>query len=174
MDRLPDTHLPPDGLPLALATSLLPASNTWTTTVVLSVASPLKVGVGSLDGVAMASSVTVGERVSTMKVRSSLNPGPLPNELSCSATALYSCLPSDRGGLACPDVQAPPVPVAAAAATSVSPEKILIVTGFVSLAVPLNVGVASLESAATGLNLTFGGEAITVKAISALVPVPVL
>ena len=83
----------------------------------LSVAVPLNVGVVSFDGVGTAFSVTVGERVSTTKWTSLLLPDGLPRELFCSATAVYSCTPSASAGLACPEVQPPPVPVAPALAT---------------------------------------------------------
>src|SRR5207249_3764972 len=87
-----------------------------TMTGVVSLAEPLKVGAVSFDGDFGAFKVTVGEVVSTMKVTALLLPGGFPSELSCTATAVYC--PLESGGLALPDVQAPPVPVAVAVATS--------------------------------------------------------
>ena len=82
---------------------------------VVSLPVPLKDGVVSLDGDFGDFSVTVGEAVSTTNVAGELTPGGFPSELSWAATAVYCPLAS--AGLASPDVQAPPVPVAVALAT---------------------------------------------------------
>ena len=80
-----------------------------------SLAVPLNEGVESLVGEEIAFSVTAGLTVCTVNVRSWLKPGPLPNSLSCSATAVY--VPSGSAGAAAPELQLPPVPDACASAT---------------------------------------------------------
>ena len=57
-------------------------------TVVVSLAVPLNDGVESFVGEETVFNVTTGLAVCTVNVRSRLKPGPLPNELSCSATAV--------------------------------------------------------------------------------------
>ena len=81
----------------------------------LSLADPVKDGVVLFDGDSGCFSVTVGEAVSTTNVTGTLVPGGFPSELSCLATAVYC--PLGRAGLASPELQAPPVPVAVALAT---------------------------------------------------------
>ena len=83
----------------------------------LSLAVPAKDGVLLFDGVFGWLRVTVGELVSTVKVTGALSPAGFPSELPCVATAVY--WPLDKAGLALPDVQAPPVPVAVAVETTV-------------------------------------------------------
>ena len=78
---------------------------------------PLKEGVVFFDGVGGWFNVTVGELVSTMNVTGELVPGEFPSELGCSAIAV-NC-PLERAGLASPELQPPPVPVAAALETTV-------------------------------------------------------
>jgi hypothetical protein len=84
----------------------------WTTTFVVSLAMPVKGGVVSFEGDGGWFRVTVGELVSTTKVTGELLPGELPSELGWVATAVY--WPLAKAGLACPELQPPPVPLAAA------------------------------------------------------------
>src|ERR1035441_7852483 len=81
-------------------------------TVVMSLAVPVNDGVRLFDGEGGRFSVTVGEAVSTSNVTGLLSPSGFPSELGWTATAVYSPLESD--GLALPELQLPPVPVAAA------------------------------------------------------------
>ncbi len=60
----------------------------WTNTGSFSLAVPVNDGVVSLLAAAIESSDTLGGGVSTRKWISGLLPGPLPNSLSCSATAV--------------------------------------------------------------------------------------
>ena len=87
-----------------------------TLTLVVALAVPVNVGAVLLEGVGGCFSVTVGELVSTMNVTGVLTPVGFPgSELSWVATAVYC--PLGRAGLAGPEVQAPPVRVAAAVET---------------------------------------------------------
>src|SRR6476469_6435298 len=83
-----------------------------TVTVVVSLAVPVNDGVVSLEGDGGCFKVTVGEAVSISKVTGLLFPAGLPSELVWVALAVYS--PLERAGLAPPELQPPPVPVAAA------------------------------------------------------------
>ena len=82
----------------------------------VALAKPVNNGVASLDGDFTGFNVTVGEVVSTVNVTGSLTPEGLPSELSWAAVAVYC--PLERAGLAWPDVQSPPVPVAVALETT--------------------------------------------------------
>ena len=84
-------------------------------TVVVSLAVPLNDGVVLFDSGGGCSKVTVGEVVSTTNVTGELVPVGFPSELSWLAIAVY--FPLGSAGLALPDVQAPPVPVAVALET---------------------------------------------------------
>src|ERR1700704_5332119 len=86
-----------------------------TVTVDDSLAVPPNDGFVLLDRAGGALSVTVGGSVSIRKVRGSLDPVGFPSELSCVARAVYC--PLGSAGLAGSDVQAPPLPPAAALAT---------------------------------------------------------
>ena len=88
----------------------------WMTTEVVSLAVPVNDGVVSLEGDFGWSKVTVGELVSTVKVRASLEPAGFPSELSWVATAVYC--PLERAGSASPEAQPPPVPAAVAVETT--------------------------------------------------------
>jgi len=105
---------------MALETSAFAELKMCTTTSVVSVAVPVKDGVVSLDGDAGLFNVTVGEAVSTIKDTVRLLPSGFPSELSCVATAVYS--PLGSSGLAWPELQSPPFPVAVALETSRSNE----------------------------------------------------
>jgi hypothetical protein len=109
----------------------------------------------------------------TVNVAGGLRPAGFPNELSCDAIAVYC--PADRGGVALPEVQAPPVPVAVAAETIapfvVAPMWIWTVTGLVSLAVPVKDGVALLDGDLGEFNVTVGAAVFTVNVTGELVPV---
>jgi hypothetical protein len=78
---------------------------------------PTKLGCVSLDGETGCSSVTVGADVSTVKVTGELLPAGFPSELCWTATAVNVPFVSD--GLASPEDQLPPVPVAVAVDTTV-------------------------------------------------------
>jgi hypothetical protein len=84
---------------------------------VVSLAFPLKDGVVSFEGDFGWFNVTSGAAVFTVKATGALFPAGLPRELLCVATAVY--WPLTSAGLALPDVQSPPVPVASALATGV-------------------------------------------------------
>src|SRR5438270_8143755 len=88
-----------------------------TVTVPVSLALPVNDGVVSFDGDFGWSKVTVGEAVLTTKVTALLLPAGFPSELGCVATAVY--WPLDNAGLACPELQLPPVPAAVALETTV-------------------------------------------------------
>lgn len=124
------------------------------------------VGGGTTAGVLAGGGVTVN-------VTGSLQPGGFPSELSCVATAVYS--PLGRVGLASPDVQPAPVPVAVAIETtvpfSVAPAWIWTVTGVMSLAVPVNDGVVLSDGVSGGSNVTVGAAVSTVNVTGELVPV---
>src|SRR5437879_12920280 len=94
----------------------------WTTTLVVSLAEPLNGGVVSFDGDGGWFSVTVGELVSTTNVTGELLPGELPSELGWTATAVYG--PLVKAGLACPELQPPPVRPAAAVETAAPPARL--------------------------------------------------
>ncbi len=125
-----------------------------TITGVLSLAVPVKDGVVSLLGVAIEPSETFGAGVSTRKWIAPLVPGPSPNSLSCSATAVYS--PSESGVERGSELQGPPVPAACTSATCVGPAKTRTVTVECSLALPLNEGVLSSEGEGTPFSVTSG------------------
>ena len=110
----------------------------------------------------------------TVNVTGSLLPAGFPRiELTWVAIAVYC--PLARAGLALPDVQPAPVPVAVAAETTapfaVTPAWIWTVTGVVSLAVPVKDGVVLLEGDGGGLKVTLGAAVSTVNVTGALVPV---
>ena len=75
---------------------------------------PLKESVVLFDGVGGWLNVTVGEVVSTMNPTGGLLPAGFPRELAWMATAVKVCSPLGRAGVALPEVQLPPVPVAVA------------------------------------------------------------
>src|SRR5258708_21204735 len=87
----------------------------WTVAVAVSRAGREKEGVVWLEGDSTGFSVTVGEAVLTVNVTVLLRPSELPSELGCVATAVYCPLVSP--GLACPELQPPPVPSAVALET---------------------------------------------------------
>ena len=101
----------------------------------------------------------------TVNVTGALRPAGFPTELSCDAIAVYC--PADRAGVALPEVQAPPVPVAVAAETIapfvVTPVWIWTVTGVVSLAVPVKDGAALLDGDLGEFNVTVGAVVFTVN-----------
>jgi hypothetical protein len=107
----------------------------------------------------------------TVNVTGPLLPVGLPYELSWSATAVYC--PSGSAGLAGPELQPPPVPVAVAAETivpfAVAPKWMRIVTGVLSLPVPVNDGVVIHGGELGEFSVTAGGAVITVK-VTELVP----
>jgi hypothetical protein len=107
----------------------------------------------------------------TVNVTGPLLPVGLPYELSWEATAVYC--PSGSAGLAGPEVQAAPVPVALAAETIVpfalAPEWIRIVTGVLSLPLPVNDGVAFHGGVLGEFSVTAGGAVSTVN-VTELVP----
>src|ERR1700683_934329 len=102
-----DSHEPALTVPLTTATSVplaLAPLYTRTVTSPASLAVPLKRGAVTFDGDANWLSVTCGGSVLTTKVTGSLDPGPLPSALFCTATAVYSPLvkavpaaPEDQG-----------------------------------------------------------------------------
>jgi hypothetical protein len=163
------------GVAVALATSKLAEFRIRTTTLVVSVAVPVKVGVRLLAGDFGWTNVTVGGAVFTMNVIGLLTPGGFPAELGCVATAEYSPLVST--GVAAAEVQAAPVPVAVAVETgrpSGLPAlalDIATVTGVMSLAVPVNDGSVLFDRGfASGFNVTLGDAVSTVKETGALTP----
>jgi hypothetical protein len=83
---------------------------------VVALAVPVKDGAVLLEGDFGWSNVTIGELVSTMNVTCALLPAGFPSELGWVAIAVYC--PLDKAGLAWPELQAPPVPVAAALETT--------------------------------------------------------
>jgi hypothetical protein len=83
-------------------------------TCVVSLAVPLKDGVVLFDGDTGWFNVTVGAAVSTVNVTGRLVPAGFPRELGWVAIAVYVCFPLNKAGLASPEVQAPPVPLAVA------------------------------------------------------------
>ena len=126
----------------------------------------------AVGGPGMSSGVTIGGAV-TEKVTGPLRPAGFPgSELFWVATAVYS--PIGREGLAPPDVQLAPVPVAVALETSVplavAPAWIRTVTGVTSLAVPLNEGVVLSEEESGAFNVTLGAAVSTVK-VAVVLPV---
>jgi hypothetical protein len=102
------------GVPLAFEPAKIE-----TTTGVVSLAVPVNVGVVLFESEAGWASVTTGGLVSTLNVTGWLTPSGLWSELSWLAVAVYSPVLSD--GLALPDFQAPPVPVAVALETTLPP-----------------------------------------------------
>ena len=80
----------------------------------MSLAVPVNDGVVLLDRNAGEFNVTVGGDVLTVKVTGSLLPAGLPSGLAWMATAVKVCFPLGRAGVALPEVQLPPVPVAVA------------------------------------------------------------
>jgi hypothetical protein len=88
-----------------------------TVTGVVSLAKPVKEGVVLLLSGAGWWRLTVGGFVFTVNDTVLLCPVPLPSELSCAATAVYS--PLSSAGLASPELQPPPVPDAVAVDTAV-------------------------------------------------------
>ena len=89
-----------------------------TTTSLASFVVPVKDGVVLLDRAAGAFNVTAGAAVSTVNVTELLVPAGFPSELCWVAIAVYTCFPLDRAGLALPELQPPPAPVAVAVATT--------------------------------------------------------
>ena len=83
--------------------------------------------------------------------------------------------PIGSAGLALPEVQPPPVPVAVAADTiapfAVGPTWIRTVTGCVSVAVPVKDGVVSYGGELGAFNVTAGAPVLTVKVTGGLRPV---
>ena len=145
-----------------------------TTTGASALAVPVNDGVRCFDGVTSAFSVTVGGLVSTVKLTGELVPGPFPSELGSTAIAVYS--PSVRAGADDTGPQLPaPLTGASAVATGLPvvflPAKTFTVTGSLSLAVPLNDGVVSLDGELGPLIVTSGGSVLTWKRTSA-VPSP--
>jgi hypothetical protein len=108
---LPALKAPPLGAAVALVTSRLAELKMWTTTEVVSLALPVKVGLVLLDGDFGGVRVTVGGAVLTVNVIGLLSPAGFPAELGWTATAVY--WPLAKAGLAGAELQAP-VPVAAA------------------------------------------------------------
>ena len=131
----------------------------------VSLAVPVKDGVVSLEGDFGAFNVTLGAAVSTVKVSGSLAPAGFSSGLSCIAIAVYC--PLDRAGLASPELQSPPLPVAVALETiepfAVDPAYISIVTGVVSLAKPAKDGVVSFDSGVVCLSVTTGEAVLIVN-----------
>jgi hypothetical protein len=120
--------------------------------------------------------VTAGETVSTMKLnRSDVPTSSVITELCWLATTVYA--PSGNERLAGPDVQAPRVPVAVAVETAFglpstfAPAKISMLSGPMSLALPVNDGVALFVRAGGAFNTTVGAAGSTSKWIGALAPV---
>ncbi len=87
----------------------------WTTTGVVSVASPLKDGLVLFDGEVIDFRVTLGEAVLMVNLTPLLVPAGFPSELDWVATAVY--WPLDRAGLALPEFHVPGALVASALAT---------------------------------------------------------
>src|ERR1700680_380995 len=88
-----------------------------TTTGDVSLAVPLNDGVVLFDRDGGEFNVTVGAFVSTTNVTGALVPKAFPSsELFCVAVAVYC--PFFRAGLALPDAQLPPLPVAVAVETT--------------------------------------------------------
>src|SRR6202035_3250281 len=136
----PPEFQPPGALVAsALETSVFEELKMWTTTAVVSLASPLKDGVVLFDGEGIESSVTLGEAVLTVNLMGLLAPCGLPRELAWVATAWY--WPLEREGLAPPEFQPPGALVASALETSLLEElKMWTTTAVVSLASPLEDG----------------------------------
>jgi hypothetical protein len=141
-------------------------------TAVVSLAVPVKNGVVLLDGDFGWFNVSLGGPVSTVKVTGSLMPAGFPSELGCVATAVYC--PLDKAGLASPDAQVPPVPVAIAVETTdpfaVDPAYIRTLTWVVSLAKPVKDGVVSLDGEVGCFRLTVGEAVSTVNLTGSLLP----
>src|SRR5437588_2532157 len=120
----------------------------------------------------MGSSVTVGGLVSTTKVTGALHPDALPIALGWVAIAVN--VPSPRAGAAALEVQLPLPPGAWAVATispsGLGPSKTSTVTSVVSLAVPENAGLSSLDGEGEGSSVTVGGLVSTTKVTGALHP----
>ena len=84
---------------------------------VVSLPVPVKAGAVLFDRSAGEFNVTLGAAVSTVNVTGgSLTPAGFPSGLSCIAIAVYC--PLDRAGLASPELQSPPLPVAVAVETT--------------------------------------------------------
>src|SRR2546426_150030 len=91
-----------------------------TVTALVSLAVPLNVGDGLLDGDFGCVKVTAGAVVSTVNVTGVLAPSGLPaNELFSTAIAVYTCFSVCSGGLAALELHAPPAGVAVASETTV-------------------------------------------------------
>jgi hypothetical protein len=107
----------------------------------------------------------------TVNVTGPLLPVGLPYELSWEATAVYC--PSGRAGLAGPETQPAPVPVAVAAETIVplvvAPAWINTLTAVASLAVPVKDGVA-FQGGVGEFSVTAGGAVITVNVTEDVAP----
>ena len=131
---------------------------------------PVNDGVVLFDSIAGALTVTAGGCVLTVNVTGALTPAGLPSELGSVAIAVY--WPSASGGEALLEVHAPPLPGAVAPATTVPfasvPLKIWIVTGSLSLAVPVNAGVLSLDTFGGALSVTVGEVMSTVNVVGEL------
>src|SRR5437763_8092396 len=147
-----------------------------TVTAVVSLAVPVNEGVESLERTLTSwFKVTVGAVVSTVKITGTLVPSGLPaSELFCDATAVYVCFPVSKAGLAGLDVHASPTGVAVASDTGVpvgrSPSNTLIVTGVVSLAVPVNDGVRWFDGEVGCASVTVGAAVFTLNVAGALRP----
>ena len=92
----------------------------WTTTAVVSLASPANDGVVLLDGEEIELRLTLGDAVLTVNLMLLLSPCGFETELTWVATAWYS--PLDRAGLALPEFHVPGALVASALETSVFEE----------------------------------------------------
>jgi hypothetical protein len=140
----------------------------------VSLALPLNDGFVLFDGDAGPVSVTFGEAVLTTKLTGLLTPAGFPTELCWIATAVYS--PLNRAVPAFPETQLPPVPEADASETTApkdeDPSWIWTVTAVVSLAVPLNDGVALFEGVGGALSVTVGEAVMIVNVTGPDVLVP--
>ncbi len=110
----------------------------------------------------------------TVNVTDPLLPAGFPtSELAWMAIAVY--WPTDSAGLASPEVQPAPVPVAVAVETTgpfaVGPAWIWTVIGVTSLAVPAKDGVVSSEGDWGEFNVTVGAAVSIVNVTGKLVPV---
>ena len=145
-------------------------SNTSTLTAVASLAVPENAGTVSLERAGGGLKLTAGERALTSKLTGLLIPATLSSEPICVATAVY--LPPASGAVTRPDAQLSSLTSAGSSTigrpSAAGPRYTLTVTGVVSLAVPLNDGLASLEISGSGLSVTVGAGSSAPNAYAAI------
>ena len=140
----------------------------------VALAVPVKLGVRSFEGLVGAVRTTFGELVSTTNVSGLLWPTVFPSELGSVAIAVYFPLFSALERLAGPHL--PLVTLAWTVCSGVpsafEPSNTSTVTGSVSLAVPLNDGLVSLDGVSITLSVTSGGLVLITKVCASLLPGP--